>query len=237
MPRQLANINGSWTYREISITVGGGISQVQFNDSDTFGGNTALTFNKTTGVLTSTAISASALTGSLTKLTDGSSYLLASTNISLATGSGGAVTITSTGISSISSIVSASYVSSSQSTTSTSYTDLATVGPAVTLTTGTSVVCHVYSRVVPSTSAGSPRMGVAVSGATTVAAADAIGANGGGSVTVATPVSGSSYNMNGSLIFTGLTAGSNTFTLKYRTDNVSYTENFADRAIVVQRLN
>jgi hypothetical protein len=237
MPRQLINVSGSWTYQDVSISPAGSNTQVQFNDSGVFGGSSGLTFNKITNTLTSTTVNATALSGSLTKLTNGSNYLLAGTDITLATGSNGAVTITSTAPAVVSSVISASYIVTSQATTSTSFTDLATVGPTVTLTTGTSVVCHAYARVVPSSAAGSPVISVAVSGATTIAASDSIGANGGGAASVSTPSAGYSYNMGASFIFTGLTPGSNTFTLKYRTDNASWAQTFADRALVVQRLN
>jgi len=236
MPRQLINVSGSWSYQDVSISPAGSNTQVQFNDSGVFGSSSSLTFNKTTNTLAVTTVNATALSGSLTKLSNGSNYLLAGTDITLATGSNGAVTITSTAPAVVSSVISASYIVTSQATTSTSFTDLATVGPTVTLTTGTSVVCHAYARVVPGSAAGSPVISVAVSGATTIAASDSIGANGGGSTYVSTPNAGYSYNMGASFVFTGLTPGSNTFTLKYRSP-AALTETFADRALVVQRLN
>ena len=105
--------------------------------------------------------------------------------------------------------IGADVIATSQSTTSTAYTDLATVGPTVTITTGTTalviVSCvHTAFNTNPSTS----YMGFAVSGATTIAAADASAKgfqNAGGAATTAA-------------VFrvTTLNAGSNTFTAKYR---------------------
>lgn len=115
-------------------------------------------------------------------------------------------------------------VATNQTTTSTSYTDLATAGPAVTLTTGTKalvvVSCGLYNS-----AANSTYMGFAVSGATTIAAADASAIEiGGSNGTVFVAASRA-------LMLTTLTAGSNVFTAKYRVSGG--TGNFYNRAIVV----
>ena len=99
-------------------------------------------------------------------------------------------------------------VATSQSTSSTSYTDLATVGPAVTITTGTKALVITTCYASNSTSTRSANWSFAVSGATTVAASDSWSGdidNGpeGGRLSIA-------------YLITGLTAGSNTFTTKYR---------------------
>lgn len=82
-----------------STSPGGSDTYVQFNDGGTtFGGATGLTYNKTTTVTTATTLKATTgLSGSLTKLTDGTSYLIAGSNVTITTGSNGAVTIASTG--------------------------------------------------------------------------------------------------------------------------------------------
>lgn len=105
--------------------------------------------------------------------------------------------------------VKAAEVLTSQTTTSTSYTDLATVGPSVTVDTGTNVVCIIHAQFSVSTSAATLLMSVAVSGATTVAASDQNAffsadafTNGGAAAAL--------------LFFTGLTAGTNIFTMKYK---------------------
>lgn len=100
-------------------------------------------------------------------------------------------------------------VLTSQTTTSTTYTDLGTTGPAVTLTTGTSAVVVITAEVDTTGAGVSPYMGFAVSGATTVAAADSMAIRVDSSAIVNVCVS----NV---FLVTGLTGGSNTFTMKYR---------------------
>jgi hypothetical protein len=115
-------------------------------------------------------------------------------------------------------------VDTDQTTTSTSFTDLTTTGPAVTVTTGTYALVFVTAKVLNSASVSS-FMGHAVSGATTIAAADS-------NAFVVDP--GASNQVRATaLAFRGgdLTAGSNTFTCKYRVD--SGTGTFGNRRIVV----
>ena len=76
-------------------------------------------------------VSASALTGSLTRLSDGTPYLLAGSNITLSTGSSGAVTIATTGLAS----VSAAYVTIGNDATLTNERAL-TAGTGLNLTDG-----------------------------------------------------------------------------------------------------
>jgi hypothetical protein len=71
-------------------SVAGSDTQVQFNDGGSLGSDSGLVFNKTSNTLTTSNIS-----GSLTKLSDGTSYLIAGSNITITTGSSGAVTISS----------------------------------------------------------------------------------------------------------------------------------------------
>ena len=73
---------------------GGSNTQIQFNDSNTFGGDSTFTFNKVTNTL-----SVPALSGSLTRLVDGTSYLRSGTGISITTGSSGYVQVSNTGVS------------------------------------------------------------------------------------------------------------------------------------------
>lgn len=77
---------------------GGSDTYVQFNDGGTtFGGDSGLTFNKTTHTLTaSVVVSTQGISGSLTKLSDGTSYLVAGSNITIASSSNGSVIISST---------------------------------------------------------------------------------------------------------------------------------------------
>lgn len=101
-------------------------------------------------------------------------------------------------------------VATEQTTISTTYADLATVGPAVTVTTGTSALVIISSFINNDTVNTLTFAGVAVSGATTRAADD--------TSAMQNEVSAGFQGARVSVIhlFTGLTAGSNTFTMKYR---------------------
>jgi len=100
-------------------------------------------------------------------------------------------------------------VATNQTSTSTSFTDLATAGPAVTLTTGTKALVFLSCYMENSSTTNIVQMGFAVSGATTLAAAFGrtfyIRGNSGGVALQASSV----------IPVTTLTAGSNTFTAKY----------------------
>lgn len=109
-------------------------------------------------------------------------------------------------------------VATSQSTSSTSYTDLATVGPTATVTTGTTAFVYIQAERADPIRAS---FSFAVSGATTIAAG-----------TYEMPVSGSGgTGAVRSFEVTGLTAGSNTFTMKYKSDGTS--QAFSQRTIFV----
>lgn len=122
--------------------------------------------------------------------------------------------------------IDAATIATSQTTASTTYTDLATVGPAVTLTTGTKVVVCLTCDIGP---VGAGTMGAAafaISGATTLAATDDFSCG---------RFSYSASGGRGVVSFVGVvtvTAGSNTFTMKYKrgTGNPS---DFAFRNITV----
>ena len=113
-------------------------------------------------------------------------------------------------------------VNTSQGTSSSSYTDLATAGPAVTVTTGTKALVIITCDI-ESGSGTAAYVGFAVSGATTIAGTDL----------------DASYSTVGTTRYAfhsvpTLTAGSNTFTVKYRSE--SGTKNFARRTIFVINL-
>ena len=119
-------------------------------------------------------------------------------------------------------------VATQQTTTSTNYTDLATSGPAVTVTTGTKVLVIISAGEIRNqNSSGECDMSFAVSGATTVAAADAT------SVGITSAASNETFRPTGAFIIT-VTAGSNTFTAKYRVGGG--TGVFANRRISVVNL-
>lgn len=114
------------------------------------------------------------------------------------------------------------FVSTSQTTASTTYVDLATVG-AVTITTGTTALVTVSCNAQTATAGASVYMGFAVSGATTTAASDTY---------AAWYRNSSNYQTALSATFpVTLTAGSNTFTTKFRTD--AGTATYLSRTIAV----
>jgi hypothetical protein len=119
-------------------------------------------------------------------------------------------------------ITTADYIATSQNTTSTSYTDLTTVGPTVTVTTGPAALVAIYNANVHSTGAASALMSFEVSGASSQSASDTI------SIGTATTVGS---RAGATFLVTGLTGGSNTFRAKYRVG--AGTGTFVDRRIVV----
>lgn len=110
-----------------------------------------------------------------------------------------------------------------ETTTSTSYTDLATPGPSVTLTTGPRALIFIHGSMENNTG-GSARMAWDVTGASTIAAADARGIGVLGVATVNITTSGGHVEPN-------LTPGVNTFTCRYRVS--AGTGTFTNRRIYV----
>lgn len=98
----------------------------------------------------------------------------------------------------------------SETTTSTSFADLTTVGPSVTVTTGSMAVVALTARTNNNTATQPCLVGFDISGATTLAAADARAlwqeTNGVGEFNRSTAFH----------LLTTLSAGSNTFVAKYR---------------------
>jgi hypothetical protein len=115
-------------------------------------------------------------------------------------------------------------VSTLETTGSTTYVDLATVGPTVTITSqGTLAVVFFGCRMFAAAAAG-VAMSVAVSGATTVAASD--------SFAWAATHDATGLGFRGySIIPLTITPGSNTFTAKYRV--TGSTGSFVDRRMWV----
>jgi hypothetical protein len=123
-------------------------------------------------------------------------------------------------------------VATQQATTSTSYTDLATVGAQVTITTGTKALVSIVGQLAKTGSATPvSKISFAISGATTLAAAD----NPYSLQFEMTDAVGGAMQFGGSWIVTGLTAGSNVFTMKYK-DAGGGTSYFANRTISVLNL-
>lgn len=117
-------------------------------------------------------------------------------------------------------------VATNQTTTSTTYADLATVGPQVTVTCGTIAMVWFAASQSHSANDNETACSVGCSGASTVAASNAWQRSTDG-ITAGNYTRGDSFH-----IFTGLTAGSNTFTMKYRV-GASGTGSFRDREIAV----
>jgi hypothetical protein len=120
-------------------------------------------------------------------------------------------------------------VATAQTTSSATYTDLATSGPAVTVTTGTKALVIVSSAMRDTGGTNNTGyMSYAVSGATTVAATDASAI----AFVSTSTTAGNIFRFSAASVVT-LTAGSNTFTAKYRTANVT---DYSNRAIFVMNL-
>ena len=118
-------------------------------------------------------------------------------------------------------------IDTSQTVTSTSYVDMATVGPTVTLTTGTSVLVNVGAFLIAN-AANNAYMGFTVSGASTLAASD----NNSLQWSNASVTTNFALRATRQVLVTGLTPGVNTFTSKYRVTGGTGT--IADRTISVQ---
>lgn len=118
-------------------------------------------------------------------------------------------------------------VDTDETRSSTTYGDLATIGPAVTVTTGTKALVLITAQLINDTAAGHALASFEVSGATSVAAGD------GNSVTFEQPpaTAGQSVTCARARLI-NLTPGSNTFTMKYRA-LVAGTASFSRREIVV----
>jgi hypothetical protein len=122
-------------------------------------------------------------------------------------------------------------VTTSQTTTSTSFTDLATTGPTVsgvTLAVGEMCLVTVSASISVSTSGPThaANMGFAVSGATTQAA---------GSPNVASTHASDSLTITRQCLFTATGAGAHTFTAKYASALVADTATFGNRRLIIQR--
>lgn len=122
----------------------------------------------------------------------------------------------------------AARIDTTESRGTTTYGDLTTPGPAVTVTVPASgqVLVTLTASMDQSSASGFGLMGVTLSGANTVAAADA----------VSIAKQGTNFETaSGTYLLTGLVAGSTTFTAKYRADTAG-TADFSRRNLVVTPL-
>lgn len=123
--------------------------------------------------------------------------------------------------------VGSDFINTSETTSSTTFVNLATVGPTVTVQTGPTAMVWWSSAMYLGSATSYAVVSVAVSGATTIAADDEVNIILGG-------VNGGSGNYNrwgGNHLFTGLTPGTNTFQMKYRSG--SGTNGYSDRELIV----
>lgn len=119
-----------------------------------------------------------------------------------------------------------------ETTSSAPYVDLATVGPSVTVTVNTQVRVTISCNMYNAASAGAFSIGVALSGANTVAAADAKALR---TPSILGSTASPGFGLTRVVYFSGLTPGSTTFTLKYGTTAV--TTHFLNRSIQVDLLD
>lgn len=116
-------------------------------------------------------------------------------------------------------------VATSETTASTSYTDLTTTTDTVTVTIGNSGLALVFLQTLSSNTGGTNYAGFAISGASTVAASDAY------AIIHTGHASGIQTQTGSTFVVTGLTAGSTTFKMKYKAS--AGTATFANRRISV----
>jgi hypothetical protein len=122
---------------------------------------------------------------------------------------------------------SSALVATPQTTTSATYTNLATTGPAVTATTSTCALVLFFAVQSVSVTNNATSTNVWVSGATTISPSDDNQATYLNGVTATNTI-----GIGGWAYFNTLTPGSNTFTLKYRV-NGGATGTFSNRRITV----
>ncbi len=117
-------------------------------------------------------------------------------------------------------------VNTLETTTSITYTSLATAGPAVTLVTGTKALVTITATIDNAT-AGSNQVyaGFAVSGASTIAAND--------DQALDHRIGDQFATLSGTYLVSGLTAGTNTFTMQYKTGIITTAGRFQRRNITV----
>lgn len=119
------------------------------------------------------------------------------------------------------------YLGTFESTTSTTYVDLGTVGPSVTVTTGTKALIMIGAQVANNTAGLGSRVGVDTSGATTTAASDS------NSYYAESGNIGDGFQGTWVTINNSLTGGNNTFKLQYRTTAGGGTSTFGHRLVAI----
>jgi hypothetical protein len=227
----IANDQGDIT----GVTAGTGISVASpTGPVPTVSIDTAVTADLTTAqTLTNKTLTSPALTTpTISTLTTNGDLLYGTGSGALARkaiGSTGQVLTVAAGIPSWATPASASpasgvnRVATQESTTSTSFVNLTTT-QAVTLTTGTKALVSLSCQIVANGTTEQPCMSVAITGASSVSAASSISLN------TFNTAAQQAYGI--SILFTGLTAGSNVFTAKFA-DLAGTTSSFQNREISV----
>ena len=118
------------------------------------------------------------------------------------------------------------FIQTLQTTASSSYVDLSTVGPTVTVTTGENALVLLTCNMESNTAGGLSNMGVTISGATSEVATES------NSLRYESGSSGDALQATFATIFTTLTPGTNTFTAKYKTNGAG-TSTFSARKVCV----
>lgn len=119
-------------------------------------------------------------------------------------------------------------VSTSQTTASTSYADLATAGPSVTATTGVRALVWITADIANSTGGATSFVGVDVSGATTSAAVDSR------AIQLESSAANDHARIGVAIMYEVLNSGSNVFKMQYKVS--AGTGTFLDRHIAVMAL-
>jgi len=120
----------------------------------------------------------------------------------------------------------AAYVATAQSTTSTAYTNLTTIGPQVTVTHGTRVLVLINLQMQNNTIGGRSVAAPDLTGANVAAPQDST------DVMLYGAVANFEAQVGGAVLYGALTAGSTTFTLQYKVTSGTGTFTFRRMAVI-----
>lgn len=135
--------------------------------------------------------------------------------------------IVTTGLNSVTERVpTVGFTATSQGTATTTYTDLATVGPSITVTSGVKAMVIISCGISNTTAGSGGRAAVDVSGAFTSAASDT------NSFLIESGNASDAFKGSWVTIYSPVTVGSSTWLMKYRCVGAA-TANFSDRLIAV----